>query len=129
MIYRRKTNILSGAVAFKLYDTYGLNSETIAELAEIESLHFDEIDFEKQLDNHRYQSKIGFDKYSIFTKESLEILEKDHVPKTNDSFKYNYTYNGNNYEFPALNSKLIGIIINGNITLKSTDICYILIKV
>lgn len=129
MIYRRKTNVLSGTVAFKLYDTYGLNSETIAELAEIESLHFDEIDFEKQLDNRRYQSRIGLDKYSILTKESLEILEKDHVPKTNDSFKYNYTYNGNNYEFPALSSKLIGIIINGNIRVNSTDIYYILIKV
>ncbi|GAB1868191.1 alanine--tRNA ligase [Camponotus japonicus] len=116
----RKTNVLSGTVAFKLYDTYGLNSETIAELAEIESLHFDEIDFEKQLDNRRYQSRIGLDKYSILTKESLEILEKDHVPKTNDSFKYNYTYNGNNYEFPALSSKLIGIIINGELVINKT---------
>lgn len=122
MIYRRKTNVLPGTVAFKLYDTYGLNSETIAELAEIESLHFDETDFEKQLDNRRYQSRIGLDTYSILTKESLEILEKNHVPKTNDSFKYNYTYNGNNYEFPTLNSKLIGIIINGNITVNFIDI-------
>lgn len=115
MIYRRKTNVLPGSVAFKLYDTYGLNSETIAELAQVESLHFDQIDFEKQLDNCRYQSRIGLDKCSILTKESLRILEENHVSKTNDSFKYNYTYNGSNYEFPALNSKLIGIIINGNI--------------
>ncbi|XP_070166786.1 alanine--tRNA ligase, mitochondrial [Polyergus mexicanus] len=113
----RKTNVLSGIVAFKLYDTYGLNSETIAELAQIESLHFDEIDFEKQLDNCRYQSRVGLDKCSILTKESLRILEENHVPKTNDSFKYNYTYNGNNYEFPALNSKIIGIIINGELVI------------
>lgn len=116
IIYRRKTNVLPGTVAFKLYDTYGLNSETIAELAQIESLYFNEIDFEEQLNNRRYQSRIGLDKHStVITKESLEILEKNHISKTDDSFKYNYTYDGNSYEFSALNSKLIGIIINGNI--------------
>lgn len=116
IIYRRKTNMLHGTVAFKLYDTYGLNSETIAELAQIESLCFNEIDFEEQLNNRRYQSRIGLDKHSTaITKESLEILEKNHISKTDDSFKYNYTYDGNNYEFSALNSKLIGVIINGNI--------------
>lgn len=107
--------MLSGTVAFKLYDTYGLNFETIAELAQIESLHFDETDFEKQLDNRRYQSRIGLDKRTILTKKSLRVFEEYHVPKTNDSFKYDYTYNGNSYEFPTLNSKLIGVIINGNV--------------
>jgi len=107
--------VLSGIVAFKLYDTYGLNSETIAELAQIESLYFDEADFEKQLDNRRYQSRIGLEKRTILTKESLRILEENHVPKTNDSFKYNYTYDGSGYKFLTLNSKLIGIVINGNV--------------
>ncbi|KYN36791.1 Alanyl-tRNA synthetase, mitochondrial [Trachymyrmex septentrionalis] len=120
----RKTNVLSGTVAFKLYDTYGLNSETIAELAQIECLYFDEIDFEKQLDNRRYQSRIGLNKYNtVITKESLGILKKNHIPKTDDSFKYNYTYNGNTYEFPVLSSKLIGIIVNGELVAsKNSDI-------
>lgn len=120
--------MLPGSVAFKLYDTYGLNLETIAELAQIESLYFDEIDFEEQLNNRRYQSRIGLDKCNtVITKESLGILEKNHVPKTNDSFKYNYTYNGNTYEFPALNSKLIGIILNGNV--KKANHMYILLLI
>lgn len=117
----RKTNVLPGSVAFKLYDTYGLNSETIAELAQVEFLHFDQIDFEKQLDNCRYRSRIGLDRCSILTKESLGILEENHVTKTNDSFKYNYTYNGNNYEFPTLNSKLLGIIINGELVINENS--------
>lgn len=76
-IYRRKTDVLPASVAFKLYDTYGLNSETIAELAQIESLYFDEIDFEKQLNNRRCQSKIGLDKHStVITKESLGMKEE-----------------------------------------------------
>ncbi|EFN88295.1 Alanyl-tRNA synthetase, cytoplasmic [Harpegnathos saltator] len=111
-----KTNLLPGSVAFKLYDTYGLNLETITELAQIESLHFDEAGFQKQLDISRYQSRIGFNKNNIvFTEKSLRILEKNHMPKTDDSFKYNYTYDGNDYKFPMLNSKLIGIIINGQL--------------
>ncbi|XP_036145275.1 alanine--tRNA ligase, mitochondrial isoform X2 [Monomorium pharaonis] len=111
-----KTNVLPGTVAFKLYDTYGLNSEIIAELAQIESLYFDEMDFEEQLNNRRYQSRIGLDKHStVITKESLGILEKNHVPKTDDLFKYNYRYDGNTYEFPVLNSKLVGVILNGEL--------------
>lgn len=117
--YRRKTNVLPGTVAFKMYDTYGLNSETIAELAQIESLYFDEVDFQKQLDVRRYQSKTGFNKYnSVFVEEFLRILEENHVPKTDDSFKYNYTCDGNSYKFSPLNSKIIGIIINGNVNIK-----------
>lgn len=112
--------MLSGIIAFKLYDTYGLNSETIAELAQIESLYFDEADFEKQLDNRRYQSRIGLDKRTVLTKESSRMLEENRVPKTNDSFKYNYTYDRNSYEFPTLNSKLIGISINGNVKVNLT---------
>lgn len=113
--------MLPGAVAFKLYDTYGLNSETIAELAQIESLYFDEADFEKELDNHKYETKIGLFEHSTVLKESLRLLEENYVPKTDDSFKYNYTYDGNTYKFPTLDSKLIGIITNGNIIDKFYD--------
>ncbi|KAL0130415.1 hypothetical protein PUN28_002237 [Cardiocondyla obscurior] len=112
----RKTNVLTGSVAFKLYDTYGLNSETIAELAQIESLYFDEIDFEEQLNKRKYQSKIGLNQHStIISKESLQILEKNNISKTDDSFKYNYVYDDNTYKFPALNSKLVGIILDGEL--------------
>lgn len=110
--------MLPGTIAFRMYDTYGLNSETIEELAQIESLYFDKVDFQKQLDVRKYQSKIGFNKYNtVFTNESLRILEENHVPKTNDSFKYDYTYDGSNYKFLSLNSKIVGIIINGNVDL------------
>lgn len=104
-----------------MYDTYGLNSETIAELAQIESLHFDEADFKKQLDNRKYQSKVGlYSNNAVLTKESLKILEENRVPKTDDSFKYNYTYDGSDYKFPTFNSKLIGLIINGNVEVNSS---------
>ncbi|XP_076291242.1 alanine--tRNA ligase, mitochondrial isoform X2 [Lasioglossum baleicum] len=55
----KASKTLPGDVAFKLFDTYGLNEETIAEFAEIESLQFDKEDFQNVLQNVKYQSKIG----------------------------------------------------------------------
>lgn len=107
-------NVLPGNVAFKLYDTYGLSVETITELAEIESLYFDKKVFQKELEDLKNRSRIGLEKSDITAmKKSLEILEKNNIPKTDDSFKYKYTVNGNNYEFPKIESKILALIING----------------
>lgn len=56
----------------------------------------------------------------------MTILKEAHVPKTDDSFKYNYMFDGCNYTFPALESKLIGLIINGNLKFHKNIINYIL---
>ncbi|PBC27582.1 Alanyl-tRNA synthetase, cytoplasmic [Apis cerana cerana] len=107
------TKVLPGSVSFKLYDTYGLNIETIKELAEIECLYFDEVAFYKELENLKSQSRIGLEKSNLIDiKKSLEILEKSYVPKTDDSFKYKYVFNGNSYEFPKIESKILALIIN-----------------
>lgn len=108
------TKVLPGSVSFKLYDTYGLNIETIKELAEIECLYFDEEAFYEELENLKNQSRIGLEKSDLIDiKKSLEILEKNYVPKTDDSFKYKYVLNGNSYEFPKIESKILALIING----------------
>ncbi|XP_076161952.1 alanine--tRNA ligase, mitochondrial isoform X2 [Ptiloglossa arizonensis] len=114
----KETKILSGYVAFKLYDTYGLTVETIIKLAEIESLYFDEKAFQDKLENIKYRSRIGLMKDSeIVIKKVVEILEKNRIPKTDDIFKYKYTFDGNNFQFPKIESKIIGLIINGNLIL------------
>ncbi|CAD1469392.1 unnamed protein product, partial [Heterotrigona itama] len=115
-------NVLPGNVAFKLYDTYGLSVETIIELAEIESLHFDKKVFQKELEDLKNRSRIGLENSSITTKKFLEILEKNNVPKTDDSFKYKYTFNGKyDYKFPKIESKILALIINGNIILNKAN--------
>lgn len=97
-----------------MYDTYGLNIETIKELAEIECLYFDEEAFYEELENLKNQSRIGLEKSDLIDiKKSLKILEKNYVPKTDDSFKYKYVLNGNSYEFPKIESKILALIING----------------
>ncbi|XP_076291241.1 alanine--tRNA ligase, mitochondrial isoform X1 [Lasioglossum baleicum] len=118
----KASKTLPGDVAFKLFDTYGLNEETIAEFAEIESLQFDKEDFQNVLQNVKYQSKIGIVKSNdIIMKEYTNLLEKNNVPKTNDTLKYEYVFVGNNYVFPTTESKIVGIIVNGNLILNNKD--------
>ncbi|XP_033303126.1 alanine--tRNA ligase, mitochondrial isoform X1 [Bombus bifarius] len=109
------SNVLSGSVAFKLYDTYGLSVEIITKLANIESLYFDKVAFQKELECLKNRSRIGLEKSSITNiKKSLEILEENCIPKTDDSFKYKCVLNGNSYEFPKVESKIMALIINDN---------------
>ncbi|XP_043260582.1 alanine--tRNA ligase, mitochondrial isoform X2 [Colletes gigas] len=114
----KDTKVLSGDVAFNLHDSYGLSAETIRELANIESLHFDEKAFQDKLQNLRYRSKIGLEKSSeTLAKKIIELLEKNQIPKTDDTFKYEYVFNGNNCQFPTIASTIVGLIVNGNLIL------------
>ncbi|XP_078046501.1 alanine--tRNA ligase, mitochondrial isoform X2 [Augochlora pura] len=118
----KETKTLPGNVAFKLYDTYGLKEEAIAELAEIESLQFDKEVFQTEFERVKNQSKMGVNlSNDIIMKRFIELLEKNDVPKTNDIFKYEYMHVKNDYEFPSIESKIIGIIVNDNLILNNTN--------
>ncbi|XP_015593600.1 alanine--tRNA ligase, mitochondrial [Cephus cinctus] len=112
---------IPGHLAFKLYDTYGLSADTIGELAKAESLIFDKADFIRELENARQRSKLGFTRASkdIVSLESLDLLEKRGVPKTEDSAKYDYNVSANGYEFSPVKSNLLGMIVNGNLISES----------
>ncbi|XP_053987093.1 alanine--tRNA ligase, mitochondrial isoform X1 [Hylaeus volcanicus] len=114
----KETKVLSGDVAFKLYDTYGLSVETITELAQIESLHFEENSFQNILENRRCESRMGLEKNNgMAIKAAVELLKKNSKPKTNDTFKYEYVFDGNNFQFPTIESKIVGLIVNGSLIL------------
>ncbi|XP_029041186.1 alanine--tRNA ligase, mitochondrial [Osmia bicornis bicornis] len=118
----KATDTLTGKVAFKLYDTHGLSVETISELAEVESLNFDSLAFQNELEKLRNQSRIGLVKSSeVMLRKSLETLQKNHVLKTDDSFKYKYIHDGDNYQFPTIDSKIVALIINDNIIFNRGD--------
>ncbi|KAL7297401.1 hypothetical protein TKK_0009782 [Trichogramma kaykai] len=114
---KAQVNGITGEFAFKLYDTYGLNVETISKLAEIESIPFDPNNFKMALENAKKQSRLDTHKTDdeIISEYSLDLLESGNISKTDDSFKYDYSYNGKEYQFPIIKSKLMGIIINGNL--------------
>lgn len=107
------SGILPGHMAFKLLDTHGLSIETIIELATVESLQVDKEDFEKEMDKARLKSKVGIIKTNQNIQKSLTLLTENNIPRTDDSFKYIYEYKNDNYEFPKLRSKVIGLLING----------------
>ncbi|XP_026673811.1 alanine--tRNA ligase, mitochondrial isoform X3 [Ceratina calcarata] len=113
-------NVLPGCVAFKLYDTYGLRVETINELAKIESLDFDEAAFQEELESLKSRSRVGLEKISVTVfKKSLEVLEENHMPRTDDSFKYKFVFNGYNYKFPKIESKVLALILNDTVILNN----------
>ncbi|CAK9813637.1 Alanine--tRNA ligase, mitochondrial [Anthophora plagiata] len=116
------TNVLPGDIAFKLYDTYGLSVKTIKELAKVESLHFDEEALQKELESLKNRSRIGLESNSVTTlRKCVKIFEKKGVPKTDDTFKYEYVYDGNSYQFPKIESKITGVIVNDNIILTEAN--------
>lgn len=51
----------------------------------------------------------------MMLRKCLETLQKNHVPKTDDSFKYKYIHDGDSYQFPTIDSKIVALIINGTI--------------
>lgn len=111
----RKTGSITGDFAYKLYDTYGLGPDTIAELAAIEMLSFDKNDFAKSLEDAKLKSKLGSSQLrkDLISQTTLDFLEKNGVPKTDDSHKYLYTYNEGSFKFSPVNAKILGFVVNG----------------
>lgn len=97
-----------------MYDTYGLDPETISELAKIERLSFDKNDFYEELNSVKQRSKSSHDNGGdIISQESIWTLETNKIPTTDDTVKYDYAAIDNNYQFKTVNCKLLGMIVNG----------------
>lgn len=93
-------------LAFKLYDTYGIDEDGIEKLANALNLKFDPDDLKKELEDVRLKLKESF---ALNNKLYLNILEQN-LPKTEDSFKYAYSKSGdNNYLFKNLEIKILRI--------------------
>lgn len=100
---------ITGDMAFTLYDTFGLNRDIIDQLAATNKLKVDHVAFEAKLEQLKSDSK---------EKSAAYIPDLDHAdlkdfPVTDDSYKYNYTYDNktNQYIFPRVKNNLIGIVI------------------
>lgn len=93
-----------------------MNTETISQLAKIESVPFDFKNFEDALNKAKEKSRYEADKPDdeVISNYSLQLLESRNVPKTDDSLKYNFKYTSKGYDFPILKCKLLGMVLNGN---------------
>lgn len=109
------TKLNASEVVFKLYDTYGLDDEAISTLTRVFDLKYDKKEFENLLNNARQRTKNTFlNVYSSVDKKS-EFLQKAQnlsLPRTNDTFKYNYSFDDktNTFSISNLNSLVLAII-------------------
>lgn len=113
-IQKTTLDTITSKLAFKLYDTHGLDEEIILALAKAMKLKFNVEDFQKELNEAKKRSK----EISIGSaKNSLQIKKiKNRINPTVDSFKYDYKRNENgDYIFPDLNVEILAIIKNGNL--------------
>lgn len=86
--------VMPGEVMFKLYDTYGLQTETIERLAEVECLKLDRSGFEACLQKTRERTKSTFSANAIAVAgdQNGESWLSD-LPSTENELKYNYRFN------------------------------------
>ncbi|XP_008557857.1 alanine--tRNA ligase, mitochondrial [Microplitis demolitor] len=109
-------SVLPGKIAFKFYDTYGLDLEAIKELAEIEDLSVDEQGFHDYFESVKINSRIGStkNKRKFISPITVDQLKNNNIPKTDDYYKYKYTFD-NKYKFDPLECSVVGVIIDGNL--------------
>lgn len=100
---------ISGEMAFALYDTYGLSKDVITKLAVTKKLTVDHAGFEVKLKELKAASK----DMSETKLPQLDPHDLKDFPMTNDTYKYDYFYDGssNSYVFPSLDTNLIGLLI------------------
>lgn len=102
-------------LAFKLYDTYGLDNEAIMKLTDLFNVKFDKLDFENLMNATRLRTKGTFSHFNMGSNNKSIFLQKSNqlnLRKTDDSFKYNYTFDvvTNIFKLKNLKSKVVAIL-------------------
>lgn len=116
-IQKSATDTITPKLAFKLYDTHGLDEEIISTLATAMKLKFSLEGFQKELSDAKRKSKTK----SIGGSKHLMQLEeiKNKIQPTVDHFKYDYKKENERYVFPDLNVEIVAILKNGTLTQKN----------
>lgn len=102
-------NVIVPAFGFKLFDTYGLDEETIIKVSQALNLQFDIEDFRNEIENAKIRSRqqIASNDYKIY-----DQLITTKLQTTKDLFKYEYSKKNGNYVFDKLKVKLLKVIRN-----------------
>ena len=80
-----KNGVLSGDLAYKIYDSTGIKGEILNDICEIFGIKFNEEDYQKKFESVRSASKIATIMNNMCKAETSEIHEK-----TDDNMKYSY---------------------------------------
>ncbi|XP_071532512.1 alanine--tRNA ligase, mitochondrial [Panulirus ornatus] len=109
---------LPGYMAFKLYDSYGLHTDLIEELAGIYGMTVDQEGFQmalartKQKTRTLSQLKLEADK-TFNEEELLEYLISLNLPLTDDSAKYQCEISDGHYQFIPVKTKILLLLQDG----------------
>ncbi|KAJ8925311.1 hypothetical protein NQ315_009141 [Exocentrus adspersus] len=93
-------------LAFKLYDTYGLDEDLISKMSTVLNIKFDPEVLHEELEKAKCRSKEN----SLYEEDGVySNLVNKNLPKTDDSFKYSYFKNKDKYVFNDVNVKVLQI--------------------
>lgn len=107
-IQKQKTDVITPKLAYKLYDTYGLDEEIISTLAMAMNLKFNEASFQNEMNEIKRRSR------EITAKTALQTENfENQISPTMDQFKYAYKKQNGQYVFDDLNVEIVGIIKDG----------------
>ena len=104
---------IDGKLAFKLYESHGMDESDIEHLSVITKCRFDSKEFQEYFSEQKLKSK-----FSTASLQSVDVVKIcGSLPETDDSLKYIYsrTETGD-YEFPIVTSSIVGL-------LSSEDLC------
>lgn len=109
--------MIPGKLAFKLYDTYGLEEDVIIELARVEGFQVDVNGFRHLLNAAKVQSKESFrsEAENEQMQQIFHQLIKLGLNFTEDTQKYCYKKENDKYVFPPVKCKVKAIIVSGKI--------------
>eukprot|EP00088_Acartia_fossae_P031683 TRINITY_DN3250_c0_g1_i5.p1 TRINITY_DN3250_c0_g1~~TRINITY_DN3250_c0_g1_i5.p1 ORF type:complete len:981 (-),score=194.12 TRINITY_DN3250_c0_g1_i5:341-3283(-) len=105
---------LEPGLAFKLYESHGMQEQDIAKLSQIRNIQFNQDEFTQYFERKKMESKIGTSQ----AKDFEEILaQSDSLPSTQDSAKYVYSRDEESglYEFPTTQANVLRIVSDGQV--------------
>lgn len=111
-----KDSTIPGNIAFKMYDTFGLDKELIMKIADINKYTIDFDSFNHHIMEHKLKHKAAFSESvnvieNINLNSKVEQLTHNGITKTNDEFKYIFDVDDKGqYIFKPLKGQLLAIL-------------------
>ena len=112
--------MIPGELAFKLYDTYGLEEAVIKELARVEGFEVDVNGFRQLLNAAKVHTKESFrsDAENEQLQGVTDQLAELGLNFTEDTSKYSYVKENDRYVFSSLECEVKAIIVEGKVVSK-----------
>nr|XP_023017698.1 alanine--tRNA ligase, mitochondrial [Leptinotarsa decemlineata] len=97
---------IGSKLAFKLYDTFGIDEDAIAKLSKALNLKFNPQELVRELETAKIRSKES----SAYTENKIySYLLSENIPKTYDTSKYSYSKHNGKYSFEEIETTVLKI--------------------